>query len=196
VTGLTLLVMGVTALVAPRDTRTRRWWLRGLLGALALLALVIVASALFRMHTYQQAYGFTRLRILVSVVETWLGLIFVLAIAAAVKLRAGWLPRAVVGTGIAAVLALAALNPDHVIAERNLARFAAGQPLDVSYLAGLSADAASALACTPEPHRLAAVASLQRSLAESPDDWRSANRARATARQVLDVPAAAGCPAR
>jgi hypothetical protein len=195
VTALTLVVMGVSARVAPRDTTAQRWWLRGLLGALALLALVIVASALFRMDTYQQAYGFTRLRILVSVAESWLGLVFVLSIATGVRLRAPWLPRAVVATGIAAVLALAVLNPDRFIAERNLARWDAGLPLDVTYLAGLSADAAPVLVCAPDPYQVAAVSRLRRALAATPDDWRDANLARAHARDLLATPPPPGaCP--
>lgn len=186
VTVLTLLVIGVAGWVAPRRWPVQRWLLRGLVGALALLTLVIVASALFRMHTYQQAYGFTRLRVLVSAVELGLGLVFLMVIAATVRLRAGWLPRAVVAIGVAVVLALAALNPDRFIAERNIDRWTTGgHQLDVSYLAGLSADAAPALACLPTSHRERALAGIRADLAGTPDDWRSANLGRADARRAL-----------
>ena len=57
------------------DTAADRWWLRGSLGALCLLTLVVVASALHRMDLYQDAYGFTRLRLLVDLFEGWLGLV-------------------------------------------------------------------------------------------------------------------------
>ena len=40
-----------------------------------MLTLVVVASALYRMHVYQEAYGFTQLRLLVDVFEGWLGLL-------------------------------------------------------------------------------------------------------------------------
>lgn len=179
VTALTLLLIGTVARLAPRQTRLDVWCLRGLVGALALLTLVIVASALFRMHTYQAAYGFTRLRVLVSVVELWLGLVFVLVVAAGVRLRAGWLPRAVVATGIAAVLGLAILNPDRFIAERNLDRWRAGEQLDVTYLSGLSADAVPVLLCLPEPERSQVLARILPEL--EPGDWRAANLARARA---------------
>ena len=43
--------------------------------ALCALTLVVVASALYRMHVYQDAYGFTRLRLLVDVFEGWLGVL-------------------------------------------------------------------------------------------------------------------------
>ena len=73
-TALTLLV--VWAARARRgDSPADRWWLRGSLGALCLLTLVVVASALHRMDLYQDAYGFTRLRLLVDLFEGWLGLV-------------------------------------------------------------------------------------------------------------------------
>jgi hypothetical protein len=194
VTILTLMVIAVVARIAPRHTATQRWWLRGLLGALAVLSLVIVASALLRMHTYQEAYGFTRLRVLVSVAELWLGLVFLLVLVAGVRLRARWWARAVLATGIAAVLALSALNPDRFIAERNLARWAEGHHLDVRYLAGLSADAAPVLVCLPDQHRDLVLARLRTDLDDRPDDWRSANLARAAARDLLADPGAADCP--
>lgn len=187
VTALTLLVIGVAAWLAPRQTAMERWCLRALLAALAALTLVIVASALFRMHTYQEAYGFTRLRVLVSVAELWLGLVFGLVLVACVRLRARWLPRAVVGSAVVAMLVLAAVNPDRLIADRNLDRWEAGSRLDVAYLAGLSADAAPALVRLPEPDRQLATMRLRASLAGAPDDWRSANLSRTRARDLLAV---------
>jgi hypothetical protein len=85
VTRLTLLIMAVVARKAVRETASDRIWLRGGLGSLAVLSLVIVASALGRMWTYEQAYGFSRLRLLVSPFEIWLGVIFLLIIAAGVR---------------------------------------------------------------------------------------------------------------
>ena len=73
VTALTLIVIAVAARLAARDTMSDiRGWARALLGALAALTLVIVASALSRMWAYEEAYGFTVLRLLVSVCEAWL----------------------------------------------------------------------------------------------------------------------------
>ena len=98
---VTVLTLGVVAAVirwAPRRTSADRAWLRGLLGALSLLVLVIVASALSRMWTYQQAYGFTVLRLSVEAFELWLGLVYVMIIVAGVSLEARWLPRAIAGS--------------------------------------------------------------------------------------------------
>jgi hypothetical protein len=155
VTVLTLLIMAAVARKAHRSTPTDRLWLRGLLGALAVLSLVVVASALARMWTYEQAYGFSRLRVLVSVCELWLGLVFLLVLAAGIRLSAParWLPQAVVGTGVAALLALAALNPDQFIADRNVDRYLRSGKVDLDYLSTLSVDAVPALDRLPEPER-------------------------------------------
>ena len=73
VTGLTLLVLAGAARWAPRATRADRVLIRVILGALAALTLVIVASALHRMDVYADTYGLTRLRLLVALCELWLG---------------------------------------------------------------------------------------------------------------------------
>lgn len=92
------------------------------------------------MHLYQEAYGFTRLRLLVDVFEGWLGVLVLATLAAGVTLRAAWLPRFGLFGGVALLLSLAALNPDAWIAERNLDRYAATGTVDWSYLADLSDD--------------------------------------------------------
>ena len=88
-TALTLLVVWAAARKAPRETSSDRTWLRSALGLLCVLTLVVVASALYRMHVYQEAYGFTRLRLLVDVFEGWLGLLVLGVMAAGVGLRGG-----------------------------------------------------------------------------------------------------------
>ena len=55
----------MTEFVAGGRRRIDRVLLRALLGPLSALTLVIVASALLRMADYEQAYGFTRRRLLV-----------------------------------------------------------------------------------------------------------------------------------
>ncbi|MGP4017635.1 DUF4153 domain-containing protein [Saccharopolyspora sp. 5N708] len=153
VTILTLPIIGAAARWAPKNTRFDRNLLRGLVGVLAVLTLLIVVSALIRMWTYQDAYGYTVMRLLVMCCELWLGVVYLLVIAAGVRLRANWLPTAVVGTAMAALLALAAINPEGLIAERNIARFQATGKLDDWYLKGLSTDALPALRNLPDPQR-------------------------------------------
>ncbi|QIK66922.1 DUF4173 domain-containing protein [Nocardioides sp. HDW12B] len=144
-TALTLLVVWAAARKAPRATAQDRAWLRGSLGLLCALTLVVVASALYRMHVYQEAYGFTRLRLLVDLFEAWLGLLVLGVLAAGVRLRARWLPRAALLGGATLLLGLAAVNPDAWIAEHNLERYAETGKVDWTYLQGLSDDAVPVL---------------------------------------------------
>ncbi|HSV38584.1 MAG TPA: DUF4153 domain-containing protein [Nocardioidaceae bacterium] len=145
-TALTLLVVAVAVQTTAREDRTR---VRIALGLLCALALVVVGSALYRVHVYEEAYGFTRLRLLVTVFEGWLGLLLVLVLVAGIRMRGSWLPLAAVITGAVALLGLAVLNPDAYIADQNLARLAETGKVDYEYLAGLSTDAWQELQGTP-----------------------------------------------
>ena len=177
-TVLTLGVVGAAAAKARRATPRDRLTLRLALGVLCALALVVVGSALYRMHVYEEAYGFTRLRLLVSVFEGWLGLVFLLVLVAGVRMRAAWLPMATVVAAALALLGLAWLNPDAYIASHNIARFHETGKLDTTYLAGLSADAVPQLAGLPGD-----VAACARGDAGQ-DDWLAWNLGRSRAAQV------------
>ena len=151
-TALTLLVVWAAARRAG-DTPTDRLWLRLSLGLLCVLTLVVVASALYRMHVYQEAYGFTTLRLVVDVFEGWLG-----------GRRAHRHGRRACSGGAAGSpgsrsspapsppWASPSLNPDAWVAERNIDRYEQTGDLDVRYLQSLSADAAPVIAeRLPEP---------------------------------------------
>ncbi|HYN65480.1 MAG TPA: DUF4153 domain-containing protein, partial [Ornithinibacter sp.] len=140
-TFLTVVVVGLTMRVAPREDPRDRLLLRVLLGALCLLALAVVASALYRMSLYQDAFGYTVLRVFVDGFELWLGLVIVFLLVALLRLRGGWVPRAVLVSAAVFALAFAAMNPDAWVAGRNIDRFDAGKSLDTLYLSTLSADA-------------------------------------------------------
>ncbi|MCS7483923.1 DUF4153 domain-containing protein [Umezawaea endophytica] len=193
VTVLTLVVIGIATRYAARETAADRLWLRVLLGGLAGLTLVIVASALHRMWAYQQAYGFTTLRILVFSCEVWLALVYLLVIGAGVKLEAGWLPRSMVATGIATLLALAALNPDRFIAEHNVARWQATGKIDLAYLATLSVDAVPAFDALPADDRECLLVRMKSDVTDT-GQWYAWNLSRELARPALDaVPWERGC---
>lgn len=143
-TALTLLVIAAAGRKAPRATTADRVWLRGSLGLLCALTLVVVASALHRMALYQEAYGFTRLRLLVDAFEGWLGLVVLAVMVAGITLNGAWVARFALLSGAVAVLGVAALNPDAWIARHNLDRYAEDGKVDWSYLQGLSEDAVPA----------------------------------------------------
>jgi hypothetical protein len=185
VTGLTLVVLAGAARWAPRDTGTDRVLIRGILGALAVLTLVVVASATHRMDLYADTYGLTRLRVLVALCELWLGLVFVLILIAGIRLTGRWLPRAVVAAGVLALLGLAGADPDRLIADRNVTRYEQTDRIDTAYLSSLSADAAPALDRLTGAKRDCVLGPLATELKENEDDWRGWNLGRHRARDLL-----------
>ncbi|MBF6543143.1 DUF4173 domain-containing protein [Nocardia brasiliensis] len=176
---LTLAVLLVVLRWADQATAGDRMWLRALLSAVAVLSLIIVASALGRMWTYQQAYGFTVLRLLVEVCELWLGLVYLLVLAAVLSLRRMWLVRTVLGTAMATLLALAVVNPERLIADQNIDRWQRGKPFDIGYLTVLSPDSLPAVDRLPEPMRTQVRESIHERM--DSDRWNGWNRSRAHA---------------
>ncbi|MDP3504547.1 MAG: DUF4173 domain-containing protein [Myxococcales bacterium] len=107
--------------------------------------LPMLLSAVNRMMLYEDAYGFTRQRVLSQVVCVFVGLLLVWR---ALTLWT-WPHRFAVGVVAASVLVLTgfnAMNPDAFIARKNIER---ARYLDVFYLRELSADAAPVLRAIP-----------------------------------------------
>ncbi|WP_439939659.1 DUF4153 domain-containing protein [Nocardia sp. N13] len=140
-TALTVLVVWVASRRAGTGAEDRRW-LFASVGLLCVLTLLVVASALRGMSVYQDAYGFTTLRLFVDVFEGWLGFVVLAIMVSGALGRGRWLPRIALVSGAVALVGLAAINPDAWVAGRNLDRYEATGRLDLSYLQSLSADAA------------------------------------------------------
>jgi hypothetical protein len=168
---------------------------RALLGTLCLLALIIVASAVHRMSIYEQAYGFTRLRVFVLATEFWLGAVLILVVVAGIQMSGAWLPQAVLATAVVAMLTLAAINPDAYIAQHNVDRYDRTGQIDPRYLATLSADAFPALDRLPSDLRACALQDLAPALrARRSDPWDDFNLDRSRARSALAGHPVALCP--
>lgn len=191
-TVLTLLVIWAAGRKASRETASDRLWLRVALGVLCVETLVVVASALHRMQVYQEAYGFTRLRLLVDVFEGWLGLLVLAVLVSGVALRSAWLPRFALLTGGVALLGLALVNPDAWIARHNLDRYDETGRVDWTYLAGLSDDAVPVLAELTGDDRRCALGGRD----TGGDDWLEWNLGRSRATSELAAhPAGPAAPA-
>jgi len=184
---LTLGVVAVAVRLTPRSDRVAQ----ALLAVLCLLTLVVLASASRRLGLYEQEFGFTRLRLSVDGAIGWLAVVLLLVLAAGVRPRADWLPRAVVLSAAGGLLLFAAGDPDARIAERNVERFAATGELDLGYLAGLSADAVPALQRLPEPERSCVFRAIG---TPPPDGWTAVNLARVQAREAFAKRPPGGCP--
>ncbi|GIG30353.1 hypothetical protein Cma02nite_29530 [Cellulomonas marina] len=196
VTALTLVVVAVAAHRAPRASARDRLVSRAALGLLCVATLGVVAVAVQRMTLYVDAFGLTRLRLLVLVAEGALAVVLVLVLAAGVRWRGAWLPRAAVAVVAGAVLSLGLLDADALVLRYD-AR--ADAPLDPAYLQDLSDDAVVAADALPEPLRtclLTAAARARdldaagRTLTTTDDGWAAWNLGRARAAEVLgDLPA-------
>ena len=186
-TFLTVVVVGLAMRTAPRGTPRDRVLLRVLLGSLCVLTLAVVASALYRMSLYQDAFGYTVLRVFVDGFELWLGLVVVMLLVAGVRLSGWWVPRAVVVSAVVFTLGFAAMNPDAWVASRNIDRFEAGESLDTEYLASLSADATPVIAERLPADLAACVLESSWALSGEADDLVEWNLARSRATDAVEA---------
>jgi hypothetical protein len=141
--------------------------------ALAVLTLVVLASAWLRLDLYQQAYGWTELRFYVAAAIVTLGVGILFGSVLLVRDRMRWLGHGLVAIGFVALLVLNALAPAAFIAERNVARLLDESlvppdgwlGLDTSYLGFIGDDAipvlVRALPRLPEPYRAQTAAILE-----------------------------------
>ena len=186
VAALVLVVIRVASAFAHATSPRDRLLLRALLGTLCALTIVVLVSTLHRLDLYDDAYGLTRLRLIVEMFTLWLGAVFVLVIAAGLVARfRRELPRVLAAATGVGLLVFSLANPDGLIAERNLDRWRDSGRLDVSYLQTLSADAAPRLAELPVDLRRRALRRLAADL-DRDEPWSSANLSRHRARALLD----------
>jgi hypothetical protein len=145
------LVVAGHALLLPRGPRAPGTAVPGgrlltaLEGTLLVLTGITVASCWQRLRIYEDAYGASHLRLGVAFVE--LAVLGVLLLTLGKVIARRWTGHAGAVLAFAMVLAVVAggFDADAYVARTNLDRAAGGKPLDVDYLASLSADARSAL---------------------------------------------------
>jgi hypothetical protein len=140
-----LLFLGLSAIVKRRSS-AQRWTFSGLgLGMVALVGVMLI-SAFQRLLLYEAAYGFSRLRTYTHVFMIWLGLLLVVVIVLEVLRRERLFAPAALLAAVGFAASLVIMNVDGFIVRQNVGRAAAGQTLDVGYLASLSTDSVPALA--------------------------------------------------
>ncbi|WP_306512292.1 DUF4153 domain-containing protein [Janibacter hoylei] len=135
-----LLVAGVRAL-GRASTQGDRRVMTAMNATLCVLTLLVVASALRRMALYQDAYGYTTLRINADLFEIWLGLVVLAVLVSLFTPTRRWLGRT--GLVAAAVLTIVGTvgNTNAWVADRNIERWQATGKIDTWYLSSLPADA-------------------------------------------------------
>lgn len=107
---------------------------------LVMSTFIMLLSAHFRMSLYEDAYGFTYLRVLT---HAFMGYLFVLFVVSFAKIWRQSIPlfKSFVVISIVAYTLLNYINVDKIIVKENIARYTEGKPIDVYYLTTLSYDA-------------------------------------------------------
>jgi hypothetical protein len=195
---LALALLWGLALLVRRERIWQRQAFNGACAALIGLTFGMLASAFQRMWLYEQAYGYTRLRLYTHSFMIWLALVLALFLLALLRDR----PRLFMFGGFVSALAYLAVlnlaNPDALIVRENLARYQASGKLDAYYLTGLSADATpdlvAALPTLDEASRATIAETLvwQRealTTAEAGQGWPSWSLPRARALAALELAA-------
>jgi hypothetical protein len=138
---LALGMLCALAVVTRRKARGQRVIFNTASAAMIALVLGLLASAFQRMLLYEDAYGFTQLRLYTHSFMIWLAAVLGLFLLALLRGRPRLFSYGVVAAALIYLAALNIANPDALIVRENVARYQAGGKVDAYYLAGLSADA-------------------------------------------------------
>lgn len=102
---------------------------------------VMLASSFRRLSLYELEFGFTQDRVFSHAFTVWIGIVFVVFAIALVTGRRNIIAPSAIVLVVAFPIVMSIFNPDAFIAQQNMARWKAGQRLDVSHLLRLSDDA-------------------------------------------------------
>ncbi len=133
------------AIVRLLSAESRRVFLGLSFGMIAEVVIMLI-SAFQRLRLYEQAYGYTRLRIYTHVFMVWLGLLLVAFAVLLWRQRTARFAFFALLASLGFIVSLAVLNVDGFIVRQNVTRAQRGETLDGEYLIYLTADAVPALA--------------------------------------------------
>jgi hypothetical protein len=146
------LAGGILVALEYQVTRRSRPYIALAIGLVG-LTIVVLASAALRLKLYQDAYGWTELRLYVAVSIAAMAITLATLAAFLATDRTRWLGHAMVAIGLVSLIVLNLLAPAAFVAERNLARVIdptlvppdGEVSLDADYLGVLPDDAIPAL---------------------------------------------------
>jgi hypothetical protein len=205
VAALALVLLLALDLTVRRDESGGRTF-RVLGWLLVVLVLGVLVSAAHRMQLYERTFGLTGLRFYTLAFMGWLAVVLAWLCWTVLRGKRERFVAGVIVSGLAAVLVLNAINPDAIIARVDMHLVRHQRPVDYSYLGTLSDDAV--------PTILAGIPELQHGTPEGgtgnfgpagpqyysagsvkrliglrghcgATDWRTWNRARQRARELL-----------
>jgi hypothetical protein len=177
------------ALLDDRSPKARQLFI-GFAGIQLVLLLAIVASAFQRMLAYQNAYGLTEERVVVTAVLAWLTVVVLWFGATVFSGRRDRFAFGALATAFVLVGALQAIDPAGLVTRHNLDR-ADRVDVDAEYLGSLGSDAAPILVARigelpAEAQCLLAGRLLRHWGPERPEDWRSFNWSGSRARDAVE----------
>jgi len=107
--------------------------------------LVIIASGFKRIIVYEEAYGYTYLRILVALFLLWMAGVFILFILKILRVKSiSWLISSGLCLAFVFLVFVSTFSIDKFIARKNINRYLKqGKELDIEYLSSLSTDSYS-----------------------------------------------------
>ncbi|MBN1564936.1 MAG: DUF4173 domain-containing protein [Anaerolineae bacterium] len=114
---------------------------RGLVVLMVVLTFVILIAAFQRLNLYENAYGYTRIRVMSGTFMVWLAVLLGVLLIAILRHRREVFWIGCIVTGLPFILTLNLMNMDGFIARHNIARFENTGGIDVPYLLSLSDDA-------------------------------------------------------
>ncbi len=138
------LVLWLNMVTVRQEGRQNRIFI-GLATILVALTSVMLISASQRMFLYEEAFGFTHLRVFTHVFMLWLGILFGVFLLSLFGVKKHVFALGVVLVTIGYLGTLNLMNVDLYIAQRNIDRFYDGHALDLRFLGLLSADAVPAV---------------------------------------------------
>jgi hypothetical protein len=189
-----LIYLGLNT-VTHRETVFQKRSFSALAVVLMALVLVILASSYQRLLLYEDAYGFSQLRLYTHIFILWLGALLIASIVLVILRRSGHFALALLAATIGFGLTFGLMNVDGYIVQQNVARAMEGKELDSSYLSELSDDSVPAMFSLYNDPNLPAfihdglggelTCRVLKMTPEEPDHWRGYNWGRSQAAALL-----------
>jgi hypothetical protein len=142
---MTLALVLTLDWITVRRNKRHHQIFRSLSVVIVALIMVMILSASQRMELYEDAFGFTHLRVYVHVFILWLGGLFLVFLMSLFRLKRNVFSLGILIAAIGFLATINIINIDRYIAERNINRYRNGRQLDVCYLRQLSVDALPAM---------------------------------------------------
>ncbi len=190
---ITLVLLLVVNKSTERPTLRQKVTFMWLSGLLVLEVLVIMLSAHKRLALYEQAYGFTTARLFSHIFVGWLAVVFVLLMVHIMREQKQNVFTFQVFLSVIAFMAvLNFINPDALIARKNIDRFNKTGKIDPYYLRSLSEDAVPVTAellnnSNQELQKTIArnFYYMRENIQQRQDSWQSFNVGRSRANSIL-----------